>query len=252
MKRFLKGLLLTLLLVNGPAKAALSFFAGVAGSPVKFGFSGQPSGYGISGSLNVSGPGFTGSYDSDPYYAGLYGGDNGRPDKINVFNTIIVTADAGYQINSIRSGALGLLDVTIDPNRAGQDATAWGGMGTVERWRTSNSPLVDSWTEVGKGVGPYHSIQKEGASYYDSPAAAWNYDVSGVASFAAGTSYAALDSYTIWSRIDIRNLSADVHAAMLGAYFDVSVSAVPEPGTLAMFISGLGIISVLSRRRQAS
>jgi hypothetical protein len=42
----------------------------------------------------------------------------------------------------------------------------------------------------------------------------------------------------------------DFSAVESGATFGLSVTAVPEPGTYAMLLAGLGLIGTMVRRRQ--
>lgn len=168
-------------------------------------------------------------------------------------------ASGGSYFGSPASGAIAGWIAVAFSNNTGGTLTGFTLGFDGEQWRnggnTAAQPMVLEygfgssfgtvvWTTPGGSFNWSSPVTGSTAAVVDGNAAGKVAGVGGTVT----TNWAAGD--TLWVRWTERNDSGNDHGLAIDN-FSLSVTAVPEPGALALLLAGLGVIGTVARRRSA-
>lgn len=150
-------------------------------------------------------------------------------------SALTITANAGYKIVSITSGATG--SVLASPGSA-VDGFALASADTQSVWHYLSTPLAVSSTSAYFSNSAGEGSKGSGGAY----------NLADTASFAGIVTSAALD-YSINGWVQAYRLGSSATATQDTAYFNVTLAPVPEPESYALLLAGLGVMATVVRRR---
>jgi hypothetical protein len=207
-------------------------------------------------SISVTGAGFTysESFDSLTTSSFMSFGGSGSGDR-----ALGSLASGGTYFGSPTSGAVAGYIAVAFVNNTGVNIDGFTVRFDGEQWRNGGNTATQS-LQMSYGIGAgFGTVGAWTTTGWDVPslvntgtAAAVDGNTTGLSANLGGTvstlTWAPGD--TLWLRWADRNDTGNDHGLALDN-FSISVSAIPEPGSLAMLLAGLGAVGFIARRRRA-
>jgi hypothetical protein len=160
---------------------------------------------------------------------------------------------SGWLDATISAGAGGMLSATFLGEAAGHDNSFW--VGGVQRFSNSSS-AVGSMVNVAVPAGTLNWLFKDlndgsTASNGSSASVHGSYVILGTMDQRSGGSFVPYTKGGLYTYVLAFNDGAKVDADYDDHVVGLTLAPVPEPGTYAMLLAGLGALGFVARRRTA-